>query len=61
VRIDLHVPGREIVASRQEHEDPYVAMHEAFEAVYRQLGSAIEKRRGDVKRHEDERGDNSAP
>ena len=61
VRIDLHVPGREIVASRQEHEDPYVAMHEAFEVVYRQLEEDIEKKRGDVKRHQDERGDNSAP
>jgi ribosome-associated translation inhibitor RaiA len=61
VRIDIHVPGREIVASRKEHEDPYVAMHVAFEVVYRQLEEDIQKKRGDVKRHQTERGDDSAP
>jgi ribosomal subunit interface protein len=61
VRIDIHVPGREIVASRKEHEDPYVAMHEAFGVVYRQLEEDIEKKRGEVKRHADERGDEASP
>ena len=61
VRIDAHVPGAEIVASRKEHIDPYVAMHEAFEAMYRQLEEDIRKKRGHVKRHDDERGDNAAP
>ena len=61
VRIDLHVPGREIVASQKEHEDAYVAVHEAFEAVYRQLEEDIEKKRGEVKRHAPERGDEATP
>jgi len=61
VRIDAHVPGREIVASLKEHIDPYVAMHEAFEVMYRQLGEDIRKKRGQVKHHDDERGDNAAP
>lgn len=61
VRIDAHVPGREVVASLQRHEDPYVAMHEAFQVMYRQLEEDIRRKRGHVKRHEDERGDNTAP
>ena len=61
VRIDAHVPGHEVVASLKEHEDPYVAMHQAFEVMYRQLEEDIRRKRGHVKRHDDERGDNAAP
>lgn len=64
VHVDLHVPGHEIVASRKEHEDPYVAMHEAFQVLYRQLEEGLSRRRGFVKRHEDEhadRGDQDQP
>ena len=61
VRIDVHVPGHEIVASRKEHEDAYVAMHEAFTAVHRQLEQDIERQRGHVKRHAEpeQPGDNA--
>ena len=51
VHVDVHVPGHEIVASRKEHEDAYVAMHEAFTVVYRQLEEDISRKRGNVKRH----------
>ena len=61
VRIDLHVPGREVVASRQDHEDPYVAMHGAFQVLYRQLEEDMRRKRGEVKRHDDDRGDSAAP
>jgi ribosomal subunit interface protein len=61
VRVDLHVPGREIVATRQQHEDAYVAISAAFDAVIRQLEDEIQKQRGEVKRHRKERGDNSRP
>ncbi len=61
VRVDVHVPGREIVASQQEHEDAYVALKEAFHVVIRQLEEDIRKKRGQVKQHTDERGDNAAP
>ena len=61
VRIDAHVPGRELVASRQEHIDPYVAMHEAFQVMYRQLEEDMRRKRGHVKFHEDERGEDAAP
>lgn len=37
VRIDAHVPGREIAASRDHDEDVYVALRDAFATVTRQL------------------------
>ena len=37
VRIDLKVPGSEIVVNHDHHEDLYVALHEAFQAAQRQL------------------------
>ena len=61
VRVDVHVPGHEIVATRQEHEDPYVALNDAFDVLTRQLEENIRKVRGEVKRHRAERGDNAAP
>ncbi len=61
VRIDVHVPGHEIVATKQEHEDPYVAVGDAFDVLTRQLEENIRKVRGEVKRHRAERGDNAAP
>ena len=61
VRVDVHVPGQEIVATKQEHEDAYVAMNDAFDVLTRQLEENIRKVRGEVKRHNAERGDNAAP
>ncbi len=61
VRVAVHVPGREIVSSLQEHEDPYVALHEAFDAALRQLDEDIRRKRGEVKAKHQERGDNAAP
>ena len=55
VHVDLHVPHREIVATLQEHEDPYVALSQAFDVVVRQLEEDIERKRGQVKRHGDDR------
>jgi len=61
VRVDLHVPGREVVASLKENEDPYVALNDAFHVLMRKLDEDLDKQRGKVKRHEAERGDNAAP
>ena len=61
VRVDLHVPGKEIVSSMKDNEDPYIAATEAFHVVMRQLDEDLDRRRGEVKRHVDERGDNAAP
>jgi ribosomal subunit interface protein len=52
VRIDLRVPGGELVVNRDRHEDMYVALREAFDAAKRQLEEYNRKQRGDVKHHE---------
>jgi ribosomal subunit interface protein len=52
VRIDLTVPGKEIVVNRKLDEDVYVAIRDAFDALIRQLDNYACKRRGDVKVHE---------
>jgi len=54
VRIDLSVPGSELVATRQRHEDMYVALRDAFDAIKRQLQSFVAKQRGEVKTHDPE-------
>lgn len=53
VRIDLYVPGDEIVVNRDANanEDPQVALRHAFEAARRQVVKHAQKKRGDVKRH----------
>lgn len=61
VRVDVHVPRQELVATRQRHEDPYAALTSAFDVMYRQLEENIQRVRGDVKRHVEERGDNAQP
>jgi ribosomal subunit interface protein len=57
VRVDIHVPGKEIVANHQRHEDAYVAIGAAFDVVLRQLEEQIQIQRGEVKQHRSERGD----
>lgn len=52
VRIDLFVPGKELVVNHKLDEDVYVAIRDAFQAVLRQLENYARKRRGDVKRHD---------
>ena len=57
VRIDLTVPGSELVVSRdpeknRAHEDAYVAIRDAFDAMERRLESYTHRQRGDVKAHE---------
>jgi ribosomal subunit interface protein len=56
VRVDVTVPGGEILAMRNPdqraaHEDIYVALRDAFDAVKRQLQDRQRKVRGDVKPH----------
>lgn len=53
VRLDVHVPGREIAVSKQQHEDPYAAVTDAFRVMERQLEEELRKLRGDVKHHND--------
>jgi ribosomal subunit interface protein len=51
VRIDLHVPGDEIVVNRDAHEDAYVALRDAFDVAKRLLTQHARKIRGHVKHH----------
>ena len=57
VRIELGVPGRRIVVSREPaahhaHEDAYVAIRDAFDDAKRQLQDYTRELRGDVKTHQ---------
>jgi ribosomal subunit interface protein len=52
VRVDLRVPGNDIVVDRSHHEDVYVALRDAFEAAARQLEDQVRVRRGEVKTHD---------
>lgn len=52
VRLDITVPGNELVVNRDMHEDLYVALREAFDAAKRQLEDYGRRQRGDVKTHE---------
>ncbi len=51
VRIDLRVPGNELVVKRDpaqhaEHEDVFIAIRDAFDEAKRQLQDHVKKRRG---------------
>ena len=57
VRVDVTVPDAELVASReppkhQAHEDPYVAIRDAFDATARQLKAYVNRRKQHVKTHQ---------
>ena len=54
VRVDLTVPGGELVVSREpaarhSHEDVYVAVRDAFNAAERRLADYARRQRGEVK------------
>jgi len=52
VRVDVTVPGSEIVVNRDKAEDVYVAMRDAFDAVKRKLEDYGRRQHGEVKTHE---------
>ena len=57
VTVDVRMPGGEVVASRSPaghhaHEDVYVAIRDAFDAVRRQLQDHVNETRGRVKFHD---------
>ena len=51
VRIDLTLPGHELVVNRVQHEEVYVALREAFDDMKRQLEDVVRRRRGQIKQH----------
>ena len=54
VRIDLSIPGDEIVVNREPNPDVYVAIRDAFQAAERQLKDYRQRRRGDTKQHDEQ-------
>ena len=58
VRIDIGVPGSEIVVNRDHAEDVYVALRDAFNAAKRQLEDYARKLHGNVKAHQPKRTNN---
>jgi ribosomal subunit interface protein len=63
VTIDLVVPGGQLIVNRapqqhHAHEDAYVAIRDAFDAAIRRLEELFQRRRVDVKHHEETGGDN---
>src|SRR3990172_7594853 len=59
VRIDIGVPGSEIVVNRDHSESVYVALRDAFDAAKRRLEDYARKIRGDIKTHEPKRQNES--
>lgn len=51
VKIDITVPGKELVVSHKVNEDVYIAIRDAFNAIARQLEEYSRKRHGHVKTH----------
>lgn len=56
ISLDIIVHGHEITVSRSHdmhhaHEDPYVAIRDAFNAAKHQLQTVIDKQRGNIKNH----------
>lgn len=53
VRIDITVPGNEIIVKREPNEDLYVAIRDSFDAARRQLQSFAGRQRGEIKIHQE--------
>lgn len=56
VSIDLKLPGREIAINRdppqdQSHQDIYVAIRDAFDALVRRIEDVSREQRGEIKTH----------
>ncbi|HUJ26443.1 MAG TPA: HPF/RaiA family ribosome-associated protein [Myxococcales bacterium] len=51
VRIDLKVPGGELVVTHEHDEDIQIALRDAFDAARRRLEDYARGQRGDVKQH----------
>ena len=51
VKLELHVPGGEVVVKRGPHQDVEHQIREAFDAARRQVQDFARRRRGDVKSH----------
>ena len=51
VKVELDIPGRELMVTRKKGEDVYVVARQAFEVMRRQLEELARKRHGRTKTH----------
>lgn len=51
VRIHIGVPGNDIVVNRDHHQDPYVALRDAFDAAKRRLEDHVRRMQHKTKAH----------
>lgn len=51
VRVDVTLPGHELVVNRVHDEDVYIALREAFDDMKRQIEDVVQFTRGQVKLH----------
>jgi ribosomal subunit interface protein len=52
VRIDITVPGKELVITHKQNQDVYIAIRDAFNALLRQLEEHTQRNQGRIKAHE---------
>ena len=53
VRIEVNVPGKQLIVNKHPNEDLYVAIRDSFLAMYRQVEDYSQKLRGETKTHFD--------
>ncbi|AWV04712.1 ribosome-associated translation inhibitor RaiA [Burkholderia sp. JP2-270] len=53
IRIEVTIPGHQLVSSKERDEDVYVALRNAFGNVTRMLEDTARKQRGRGKRHDE--------
>ncbi len=53
IRIDITIPRKEIAVTREENEDIYVSLRNAFDSAFRILEEHRRRERGVVKTHEE--------
>lgn len=51
VRVDVTLPGHELVVDRVQDEDAYVALRQAFDGMKRRIEDVARRDRGQVKQH----------
>lgn len=51
VRIEVTIPGHALHVDRVQHEDPYVALRDAFDDMQRQIEDTVRRVRGYTKAH----------
>ena len=51
MRLDLTLPGHELVVDKVQHEEVFVALRDAFDDMRRKLEDVVRQRRGVEKQH----------